>query len=93
MTPKVKLSEIAQRIDAHLKRFERDKVINQANVKYHTTPYHQACAWAAGGWVGVRYVAYQGNVSLTRQQAVQYLEWLDAGNVGKHWNVEATCKR
>lgn len=79
------LTEIAARITAHLKRFEADKQINRPNPKrYNTTPFYRASAYQAGAYVRVVYVAYQNGTSLKRAEASDYLEWLDAGNVGKH---------
>ena len=42
-------------------------------------------AWWAGNRVFVRYVIYQGESSLTKEQAAAYLQWLDAGNRGEHF--------
>ena len=69
----MKLAEIAARINAHLKRFE---------------PYYGARAWAGGRWV---YVAYTSSLEfdshLSKADAERYLDWLDAGNVGRHWEA------
>jgi hypothetical protein len=90
----MKLDEIAKRINAHLKRFESDPVINADKV--HTNlrgqesrlkPYYCAGAAASGRYVFVMYVAYQGEIHLTKDEALRYLAWLDAGNVGKHWEA------
>ena len=82
----MKLDEIANRIAAHLARFEKDKTINKpfgTGVK----PYYFASAYRGGRYVCVRYVAYQLTSSLTREEALAYLAWLDAGNVGTHRDV------
>lgn len=78
----VKLSELADRIHDHLRRFENDPKINKEGDRY----FHSG-AFRAGRFVGVRYVSYQCQHNLTRLEAIKYLEWLDAGNVGKHWKV------
>lgn len=85
------ITEVASRIQAHLTRFENDKVINAAARTPHAPvtsdalkPYYMARAWAAGPRVRVLYVNYQGSVTLTKAQAVAYLSWLDKGNVGRH---------
>lgn len=92
------VKEIARRIDAHLKRFERDSKINaeQFFLSRRTGKressgrhYFYAGAWAAGRWVGVIYVSYQGHTNLSRDAASRYLDWLDAGNVGTHYQYEA----
>lgn len=80
-----RLDDIAKRITAHLKRFEADPKINAPDAKYHTTPYHWPQAWRAGNRIGIRYVSYQTDSYLRAADAENYLAWLDAGNVGKHW--------
>lgn len=44
----MKLQEIAARIDAHLKRFEKDPTINHRERKYGVTPYWNTRAGVAG---------------------------------------------
>ena len=85
------LTAIANRINAHLKRFERDKKINKPikSGGMATATYYFAGACRVGRFVSVCYVAYQGSTSLTRDEAVAYLKWLDAGNVGTHWGLHA----
>ncbi len=83
----LKLTEIADRITAHLKRFERDPVINKLN-KWDAKPYYNAHAWRGGAYVRIRYVSYRGTTSLRRAEAIAYLEWLDAGNVGRHFEFQ-----
>lgn len=95
----VKLAEIAERITAHLKRFEADPVINAGRIfrdgewtpsPTARGPFWQARSWPAGRFVSVCYVNYQGHSNLTRREAEEYLAWLDAGNVGKHHKVPRT---
>lgn len=89
MAKKTPLFDIAKRIDMYLKRFERDPIINE-NTKPDRSGlslYFCACSGASGRYVWVKYIAYQGSSHLTREQAVTYLAWLDAGNVGKHWEA------
>lgn len=91
----MKLDEIAKRISTHLKRFEADKDgINATRVQTNyrgqesrLPPYFLAGAGASGRYVYVTYVNYQGESHLTKAQALRYLAWLDAGNVGKHWDA------
>jgi hypothetical protein len=79
-------TEIAQRINEHLKRFETDPVINAPmNHGMKVTPYYNAGASNGGRYVAVGYVSYQNTSFLTKAQALEYLAWLDAGNVGKHY--------
>ena len=85
----MKLAEIANRIHAHLRRFEADPKINVSESGKPTGARKYFCtnAYSAGGRVFVIYVTYQGRNSLTKAQALAYLAWLDAGNVGKHYRV------
>lgn len=87
----MKLKEIAERINAHLKRIEADPQLNKeyktgSMVLHH---YWHAGAGVAGNRVSVCYVSFQGNSTMTKKRALQYLTWLDAGNVGQHWTEEA----
>lgn len=87
----MKLAEIASRINAHLKRFEKDPVINATDER-GLRDYHWATAYSSGRTVCVRYISYQGRTCLTKTQAGIYLEWLDAGNVGRHWEALKAAK-
>jgi len=88
MPKQPKLKEIAFRIDAHLKRLERDRVYNKRDPKYGTTKLYCAGACASGNRVIVRYVSYQGHTGMNRELALRYLAWLDAGKKGKHYGLE-----
>jgi hypothetical protein len=84
----LKLGEIAERIYAHLKRFETDPKINKVSkgpMRLHD--YFCAVAVAAGSRIGVKYVGYHQYSFLTKKQAAAYLAWLDAGHVGFHWQA------
>ncbi len=81
----MKLADIARLIGAHLTRFECDPEINRRDPKYKTVDYFMVSACARGSRVFLRYISYQGEISLTKQEALDYLAWLDAGNVGRHW--------
>jgi hypothetical protein len=86
------LSEICGEIDGYLRRFEADPEVN-APVRWvrdgqiHTAgrPYYNARAGRAGNRCWVSYVSYQHTAHLTRAEAEAYLDWLKAGNVGKHY--------
>jgi hypothetical protein len=78
--------ELGERICAHLKRFEADPVLN-AEVerrRMKLRPFFNVSAFGERKYVFVSYVAYQGISKLSREQAAEYLAWLDAGNVGSH---------
>jgi hypothetical protein len=94
MAKKATLGSIAARINAHLKRMEADKAINkntQADGR-GLSDFYCAGSSAAGRFVYVTYITYQGHSPLTRQQAEAYLAWLDAGNNGKHYEVLGSFK-
>jgi hypothetical protein len=85
----LKMKEIADRINSHLKRFEADPEINKTDPRYQTRPYYYAgAAYVGGARISVGYVSYQGRHSLTKAEALAYLEWLDDGNVGKHFKQQ-----
>lgn len=81
------LKEIAESIAKYLRRFERDPKIN---VKKHGLPgpYYWANAFVSGRYVSVMYISFQGPNQLTREEAEAYLAWLDAGNVGTHFDIQ-----
>lgn len=87
MKARMSMKELAARISAHLARFEADPKIN-APIQRDTMEllpfYNAGTYYGRGAKIGVRYISYQGHSSLSRDEALAYLEWLDAGNVGKH---------
>lgn len=83
------LTQIAKRIDEHLDRFEADITgVNKKCEKYGVYPYYRASAYRAGNRVAVTYVSYQGSTTLKKDEALEYLAWLDAGNVGRHYEQQ-----
>lgn len=86
------LTEIAARIHAHMRRFETDPKINAPDPVYRTRNYYCAGAYRAGSFVGLRYVSYHCAWHLRRADAQRYLAWLDAGNVGTHYEMERAAK-
>lgn len=80
----MKLQEIAMSIQDYLQKFEADRNINAPSPVYKTRPYYCSRSWSGGNRVFVRFISYQGQVSLTKQEALDYLAWLDAGNIGKY---------
>jgi hypothetical protein len=82
------MRELARRIDAHLKRFEADPAINVKGSLYGTRRFYGAhCSYYRGNRISVSYVAYQGTSSMTKMEAKTYLEMLDAGFVGRHFEA------
>src|SRR5438270_3181 len=88
-TPTRSLKEIAAAIDAHLKRFEADPKLNRYKYpsRHKLSPFWHAGAGASNSWISICYVGYQGVSSLRRKEAEIYLAWLDAGNVGRHFEA------
>lgn len=99
--PKMTKTEVARqlgrKIDAHLKRFEQSPSINMgrrldeskkwvSDPKGHR-PYYGAGARGDRHRVWVSYVTYQGGSHLSIEDAEKYLAWLDAGNVGRHFQA------
>ena len=81
------IKEIAEKINAHLKRWESDPSINK--VKDYRgmklQPYYNAGAWAGGRWVNIQYVSYQRPSTLTKMDAEAYLARIESGFVGSHF--------
>lgn len=50
----------------------------------HPDHYETTC-YASGRFVKIRYRDYWSFNNLTKYEALHYLEWLQAGNVGSHW--------
>lgn len=70
------LRELATRIDAHLKRFERLALLaGLANA---------GCYYMGGARLRITYISRTGGTTVSRSRAIAYLDWLDAGGVGPH---------
>jgi hypothetical protein len=87
---KLKLKEIAAKINVYLKRFEEDPAINTIpeSPRMKIPKYFEAAAWSTGRRVNVRYILFQGSSSLTKDEALVYLMALDNGYIGRHYNAE-----
>lgn len=75
--------ETAERIYAHLKEMEADVNFNP----HPARGYYKPSAHVSGGRVAITYITYQDATHLTTQEAEVYLDWLDAGNRGRHYNA------
>ena len=83
------VEELADKIHAHLQRFERDSKINKTDPTYKTRPFFYASAHRAyGPTIAICYVSYQGHLKLTPDEALEYLKWLDDGNIGTHYRMD-----
>jgi hypothetical protein len=72
----VTLRELADAINRHLKRLERDGLMPS---------WHNAgCYYMGGARLRITYVSRNGATTITRQKAASYLAWLDAGHAGPH---------
>lgn len=83
MSDTPKLAEIAQRIGAHLARMEYAQP-NRGGTK---SRYWKSGARVTGAYVTVWYISYQWHATLTKANAWRYLQWLDAGNEGQHYEA------
>lgn len=86
-----KLAEIAERIAAHLRRFEADPVANAlghyvAARIVRVSEQSILINYRGGDFVPSR--KWRLLCSLKRSDAAGYLAWLDAGGVGRHWEWE-----
>lgn len=83
---KLKLKEISERISDYLKSFENNPSINTVR-ECRLKQYFCTNSWAGKKYVYVRYISYQGAAGLNKQQAIEYLRWLDEGNIGTHYKA------
>jgi hypothetical protein len=90
--------DLGARINVHLRRFERDPEINPGKRYDKETKayvldergsrdYYGARACGVRHRVLVAYVTYQGSHYLSIEEALKYLAWLNAGNIGMHYEV------
>jgi len=78
------MAELADALNAYLIEMAR------ADAPNHKGPdakilYFGSRARAAGAYVAITYISYQGARNLTRADAEFYLQWLDRGNRGRHY--------
>lgn len=81
---KMTLTEIAEKINMYLKSFEKNPEINIVNEEYGTKLYYNALAKRVGRYVEIRYISYHLPAYLTKKEALEYLQWLNNGNIGTH---------
>lgn len=83
------LTEIAERINKHLNRFEEDvDGVNKWDDNVGVLLYYLTSAHAVTRGVRIAYVRYKGTYLLKKKEALGYLNWLDAGNVGRHYEQQ-----
>jgi len=81
------LTELAARIDVHLKRLEADPATNVLVKSTHR--FFHAKAYATSRHVAVTYVSFQGESKLTKAEATAYLAALDDGFAKQHYALGA----
>lgn len=83
------MAELAHEINEHLKRIEADPKLNKVSKKHgmEQSLLYNSGAGHSGNRIFVCYVSYQGQNSLTREEAEKYLAALDAGKVARHFEV------
>ena len=91
-------ASIAQKINAHLQRIEHDKALNPGERfdkdqktwvpdEMGVRSYYGARSRGDRHRVWIIYVTYQGGSYVSIEDAEKYLAWLDAGNVGRHFEA------
>ncbi|MFN8820303.1 MAG: hypothetical protein ACK5ZA_01035 [Betaproteobacteria bacterium] len=86
MDKPMNLAELAERIRTHLERLEADDTVNVSRDGKRKL-FWCSGACASGNRVFCTYLSYQGQSSLTRDEATRYLAKLDAGFVGRHFEA------
>lgn len=86
----LKLKEIASRICSHLKRFElaenrRIEKLEYGKRRTAQRNWFWCGAVQSGNRVSVCYINYQGGSKLTKEEALHYLQGLDNGFEGRHF--------
>jgi hypothetical protein len=82
---KLTCEQIANRIYKILKELETKKLDKKFNL-------YEVNVWSGSGVVHIRYVDYWNYDTLTKVEALEYLKWLEAGNIGNHYDMEREKK-
>lgn len=88
----VSMAELAEWINLHLKAMEADPEINTRQptgnkVEGLSRFWHSQCYYPGGPKIVIIYISFQGSSTLSRSEAEKYLEYLEAGNTGRHWEA------
>lgn len=78
--------QLASAIDGYLKHFVATQT-SQDNPDEGRGAFYLASAYARQNRVVITYISYQGETPITIEEAERYLEWLGAGNVGRHFEA------
>lgn len=80
----LKNKDIAAKINEYYKRFEHDPKVNtitRSDGSKDTLFYNAGC-YASGSHIMIWEISYQIKSSLKKEEALEFLEWLEAGNTG-----------
>ena len=83
----MKLKEIARELFKYLAEFERLENIEHKGDRRYLGRYYNVNVWSGGRFVYVKYISYQIETAMTKSEATEYLEWLRAGNSGRHYEM------
>jgi hypothetical protein len=75
---------LAMAINGYLEEFE---AMGKLRGKAAPVKFYNASARGSGVYVYVTYISYQGSHTLNQVEAERYLAWLDAGNIGRHFEA------
>lgn len=91
---KLKLATVAKRIQAHLLKLEADEEWNASADASSITSrlYHPRAMRGQRSAIKIIWRSFQGGISYPREEAVAYLEWLDAGNKGTVYDYRQEAK-
>lgn len=88
----MKLAEIAKKIGDHVRRLAADPEANAFDYerdgkKSRVALIWSPACWAGGRYVYIKYVAYQTQSRLTKDEALRYLAYLDGGGKRRHYQA------
>jgi hypothetical protein len=84
---RMKLQALADAINAYLKRFAADPTLSKEPGRSHSRFWNAQAYYPGGAKIRVIYVSYQGNSTLSKDQAERYLKRLQEGFVGRHFEA------
>lgn len=79
---------VVDRIQTHLFEMENDRYNNSASGLFRRRPLYNPSIGSYGLNFVIKYHAKQKGYRLTNTEALAYLAWLDAGNIGQHYHMD-----